>query len=106
VTHVDFLDPKWKGKIRWYVPWTEGGGWNEYYWAKKVYGTDWVNKMVTRQPAFAQGSAELMTALARGEYAIVLGATGAGLATQMLRNNQLIKALWLQEMSPIPKEEA
>jgi len=96
-THLDFLDPKWKGKILWYVPWTEGGGWNEYYWTKKVYGMDWVNKMVTQQPAFAQGSAELMTPLARGEYAIVLGATGAGVATQMLRNNQPIKALWLDD---------
>lgn len=96
-THLDFLDPKWKGKILWYVPWTEGGGWNEYYWTKKVYGLDWVTKMVGQQPAFAQGSSELMTPLARGEYAIVLGATGAGPATQLMRSGQPIKALWLDD---------
>jgi iron(III) transport system substrate-binding protein len=96
-THMDFLDPKWKGQILWYTPWSEGGGWNEYYWCKKVYGMDWVKGMIAQQPAFAQGTTELLTPLARGEYAIVMGSTGGGPATQMIKNGQPIKALWLDD---------
>lgn len=96
-THMDVVDPKWKGKILWYAPWAEGGGWLEYYQSKKMYGMDWVTKMVAQQPAFAQSTPELLTPLARGEYAIVLGSTGAGIATQLLQNKQPIKAVWLDD---------
>jgi iron(III) transport system substrate-binding protein len=95
--HTDILDPKWKGKIIWYAPWAEGGGWLEYYQSKKLYGQEWVTKMAAQQPAFAQSTPELLTPLARGEYAITLGSTGSGVATQMFQNNQPIKALWLDD---------
>jgi ABC-type Fe3+ transport system substrate-binding protein len=93
-THAELVDPKWKGKIEWYSPWQEGGGWNEYYYCKKFFGMDWIAKMQANNPVFANDTAQLLTQLARGEYAILLGTPGSGPATQLIRDGQPIAAVW------------
>lgn len=96
-THNDLTDPKWKGKILWQVPWSSGYGWNEYYLSKKYYGQEWVTKMQAQNVVFGANSNEGQNQLARGEYALSLGNSGADLAGRLIKAGQPLKAIWTDD---------
>jgi iron(III) transport system substrate-binding protein len=86
-------NPKWKGQIIMRTPWTSGGGTHLYYFAKKVYGQDWVTKMQAQNATFSEDQDAALLQVARGEFAIGLAMTGRQ-GAEFIKAGQPLRAVW------------
>ena len=73
--------------------WTSGGGSHLYYFAKKVYGPEWVTKMQAQNPTFSEDQDAALLQVARGEFAIGLAISGRQ-GAQFIKAGQPLRAVW------------
>ena len=74
----DLLDPKWKGKIALQDPTISGSGSNQAAHLYYQHGEDFVKALyVDQKPAIMRDTRQITDGLARGAYAITLGAEDA-----------------------------
>ncbi|MFG3025296.1 ABC transporter substrate-binding protein [Streptomyces sp. NPDC048254] len=76
-TPLDFVDPKWKGKIASSYPHDDDAVLYLYTLYAQKYGWDWVAKLATQDVRFARGANSPGDAVFAGEKAIGIAAAGS-----------------------------
>lgn len=72
-SHLDLLNPKWKGKIAFNDPTVAGSGLGEFTVMKIVHGVDFLKNLAKQEPVFTRNDRLRVEWITQGKYLIGLG---------------------------------